>query len=124
VLIVAPLAVAEQTVAEAAKFGIPGIAYAAGRRACRVRSGRSPTTTAPTASTWATSPASCSTKARSSRASDGKTRAGLTEACADRPLPPLLHATPAPNDWTEIGQHAEFLGVMSRQGNAGDVFRP
>jgi hypothetical protein len=44
---------------------------------------------------------------------DGATRADLTEGCRDTPYLLCASATPAPNDWTELGQHAEFLGVMS-----------
>ena len=47
------------------------------------------------------------------KAHDGKTRQALTVACADVPYLLPASATPAPNDWTEIGQHSEFLGVMS-----------
>ncbi len=44
---------------------------------------------------------------------DGKTRRQLTEMFATTPYRLACTATPAPNDLTEIGQHAEFLGVMT-----------
>lgn len=50
------------------------------------------------------------------KAFDGKTRTSLIEACADVPYRLAATATPAPNDFTELGNHAEFLGVMSVTG--------
>ena len=44
---------------------------------------------------------------------DGKTRRQLTEMFAHTPYRLACTATPAPNNITEIGQHAEFLGVMT-----------
>ena len=43
----------------------------------------------------------------------GKTRQKLTEMFANTPYRLCGTATPAPNDDAEIGQHAEFLGIMS-----------
>jgi hypothetical protein len=37
----------------------------------------------------------------------------LTEACINVPWKLCCTATPAPNDYAELGQHAEFLGVMT-----------
>ena len=48
------------------------------------------------------------------KAINGKTRRKLTEACQDIPYRLCCTATPAANDETEIGNHAEFLGVCSR----------
>ena len=45
---------------------------------------------------------------------DGKTRAHLTEAFRATPYRLCCTATPAPNDWTELGQQAAFLGMMTR----------
>ena len=42
----------------------------------------------------------------------GKTTRALIEAFRDTPYRLCATATPAPNDHMEIGQHAEFLGVM------------
>ncbi len=44
---------------------------------------------------------------------DGKTRTALIAACKDVPFRLAATATPAPNDYMELGNHAEFLGVMS-----------
>lgn len=44
---------------------------------------------------------------------DGKLRHLLTEMFKDTPYRLCCTATPAPNDITEIGRHAEFLGIMS-----------
>jgi len=41
----------------------------------------------------------------------GKTRWMLTEVFSNTPYRLCCTATPAPNDFTELGQHAEFLGV-------------
>lgn len=41
----------------------------------------------------------------------GKTRRDLTEKFARTPYRLCCTATPSPNDFTELGQHAEFLGV-------------
>lgn len=42
----------------------------------------------------------------------GATTRDLIRLCAHIPFRLEASATPAPNDYTEIGQHAEFLGVM------------
>lgn len=44
---------------------------------------------------------------------DGKYRNKLIEDCASVPFRLAATATPAPNDFMELGNHAEFLGVMS-----------
>jgi hypothetical protein len=44
---------------------------------------------------------------------DGHYRTKLIEACASIPFRLAATATPAPNDFMELGNHAEFLGVMS-----------
>lgn len=44
---------------------------------------------------------------------DGHYRSRLIEACANIPFRLAATATPAPNDFMELGNHAEFLGVMS-----------
>lgn len=43
----------------------------------------------------------------------GSTTRALIEAFRDTPFKMAATATPAPNDHMEIGQHAEFLGVMN-----------
>lgn len=44
----------------------------------------------------------------------GKIRTALIESFAETPYRLACTATPAPNDFMEIGNHAEFLGVMTR----------
>jgi hypothetical protein len=48
------------------------------------------------------------------KAFDGKTRTQLIEAFAVTPWRLACTATPAPNDFTELGNHAEFLGIKAR----------
>lgn len=43
----------------------------------------------------------------------GKYRNAIIEACSDVAFRLAATATPAPNDFMELGNHAEFLGVMS-----------
>lgn len=45
----------------------------------------------------------------------GKTRRDLTESFKGTPYRLCCTATPAPNDFTELGQHAEFLGICTAQ---------
>jgi hypothetical protein len=45
---------------------------------------------------------------------DGKTRTQIIESFVRTPYKLACTATPAPNDFMELGNHAEFLGVMSR----------
>ena len=47
------------------------------------------------------------------KSTDGKYRTALIEACHSIPFRLAATATPAPNDFMELGNHAEFLGVMS-----------
>lgn len=112
VCILTPLAVAEQTVLEAEKFEIDGVAYAADQSAAKT----------PIVVTnydrahlfdFAKFGGVVLDESSILKAHDGKTRVDLQERCARVPYLLPATATPAPNDWTEIGQHAEFLGVMS-----------
>ena len=53
---------------------------------------------------------------------DTKTFSSLTEAYRDTPFKLPATATPAPNDWTELGTHAEFLGICTRQEMLAEFF--
>ena len=53
---------------------------------------------------------------------DSKSFRKLTEAFAGVPYRLCATATPAPNDWTEFGTHAEFLGVCSRPEMLAEFF--
>jgi superfamily II DNA or RNA helicase len=111
VLILCPLAVAEQTVAEAQKFGIEGVAYAADQAAV---------TTDIVVTNYERFEkfdidrfaGIVLDESGIIKSHDGKTRKLLTESCATVPWKLCCSATPAPNDYTELGQHSEFLGVM------------
>ncbi|AHX12921.1 helicase [Dyella jiangningensis] len=54
--------------------------------------------------------------------SDTKTLAALLQAFASTPFKLCATATPAPNDWTELGTHAEFLGICSRAEMLAEYF--
>ena len=45
---------------------------------------------------------------------DGKTKAKIIDMFKFTPYKLACTATPAPNDYMELGNHAEFLGIMSR----------
>ena len=45
---------------------------------------------------------------------DGKTRSLIIEAFSRTPFRLAATATPSPNDYMELGNHSEFLGVMTR----------
>lgn len=47
------------------------------------------------------------------KSTDGKYRSKLIAECSKIPFRLAATATPAPNDFMELGNHAEFLGVMS-----------
>jgi SNF2 family DNA or RNA helicase len=44
---------------------------------------------------------------------NGKTRKRLTDRFADTPYKLCCTATPSPNDYSEFGQHADFLGICT-----------
>jgi hypothetical protein len=46
------------------------------------------------------------------KSTDGHYRTRLIEACQQIPFRLAATATPAPNDFMELGNHAEFLGIM------------
>ncbi len=48
------------------------------------------------------------------KAYDGKTRTAIIESFRQTPFRLACTATPSPNDYMELGNHAEFLGVMTR----------
>jgi len=114
VLLLTPLAVAGQMVDEAAKFGLQA-------RQCAsqtdVRPGITVTNYAKLHHFDLSRFAGVILDESSIlKAFDGKTRRILVEQCAQVPYRLAATATPAPNDFTELGNHAEFLGVMSLSG--------
>ncbi len=112
VLILAPLAVAQQTRREGEKFGIPV-------NVCRDQSDVKPGINItnyemlphfdPSAFQGVVLDESSILKAF-----DGKTRTAIIESFDRTPYRLACTATPAPNDHMELGNHAEFLGIMSR----------
>jgi len=53
---------------------------------------------------------------------DTKTLRTLLQAFTQTQFKLCATATPAPNDWTELGTHAEFLGVCTRQEMLAEFF--
>lgn len=53
---------------------------------------------------------------------DAKSFGLLTAAFRDTPFRLPATATPAPNDWTELGTHAEFLGICTRAEMLAEFF--
>lgn len=111
-LIVAPLSVARQTVAEAAKLGID-VRYA--RKQADVSSMITITNYEMVEHFDAAFfQAVVLDESSILKGLDGKTRARLTEMFAGTTYRLCCTATPAPNDITELANHAEFLGIMRR----------
>lgn len=110
VLILAPLAVAEQTVREAARFGIES-AYRREDRGDRITVANYEMLDRfdPSAFVGVVLDESSILKSF-----DGSTRTAIIEAFRDTRFRLACTATPAPNDYTELGNHSEFLGVQSR----------
>ncbi len=113
-LIVAPLAVARQTVREGALIGVP-ITYA-----------RSQADAAPSGITitnyemlHAFDPsvfgAVVLDESSILKNFEGKVRTQLIRSFRDTPYRLCATATPAPNDIAELANHAEFLGIMKRE---------
>ena len=113
VLILAPLAVSEQTIDEGAKFGIEVKRVPQG---CDV----------PDSGVWITNyermdsidfselHALVLDESSILKAHDGKTRQRIIDAAQGIPYRLSCTATPSPNDFEELGNQCEFLGVMSR----------
>lgn len=120
VLILAPLAVAGQMVREATKFGIPA-------KQCSEQSDVSPGITVTNYEKihkfdLTTFDGVVLDESSILKSFDGKTRTMLIDSCKDIPFRLCATATPAPNDFTELGNHAEFLGVMSVHGMQATFF--
>ena len=113
VLILAPLAVSEQTIEEGAKFGI---------EVQRVPHGQD----IPGPGVWITNYERMDSidytalhglvldESSILKAHDGKTRQRIIDAAQGVPYRLSCTATPSPNDFEELGNQCEFLGVMTR----------
>ncbi len=111
VLILTPLAVAEQTIEEGLKFGIkvhgvrkqedvgPGLNIANYEILHHFDPSRFGAIVLDESSIL--------------KSFDGKTRKQLMEFSKDIPYKLACTATPSPNDYMELGNHSEFLGIMS-----------
>lgn len=120
VLILAPLAVAEQTSEEGSTIGVPvtharadadiraGINITNYERMHRFDAGRFAGVVLDESSII--------------KHHDAKTFRLLTDAFAATHYKLCATATPAPNDWTELGTHAEFLGIRSRTEMLAEFF--
>jgi superfamily II DNA or RNA helicase len=112
VLLLAPLAVSHQFAREAAKFGVPA----------RVVKDRADVGPGINVTNYHKlhhfDPAAFGAVALDESSIlknyTAATRTELIDAFRDTPYRLALTATPSPNDHTELGNHAEFLGVMSR----------
>lgn len=110
VLVLTPLAVAQQTVAEGQKFGIE-CQYAREDNGARIV-----VTNYEMLDRFDASEFQGVVLDESSilKAYDGKTRTQIIETFQHTPFRLACTATPSPNDMMELGNHSEFLGVMSR----------
>ena len=120
ILILAPLAVAQQTVAEAADCGVsinhahdaadvkPGINITNYDRLHRFDASRFVGVVLDESSVI--------------KHHTSKTLQALLDAFRTTPYRLCATATPAPNDWTELGTHAEFLGIRSRAEMLAEFF--
>ena len=113
VLILAPLAVSEQTIEQGAVFGI---------EVQRVPHGGTPTGPGVWITNYERMDAVDFTELHGLvldessilKAHDGKTRARIIESAQGVPYRLSCTATPSPNDFDELGNQCEFLGVMTR----------
>jgi superfamily II DNA or RNA helicase len=110
VLILAPLAVAQQTIREANKFGIVA-AYA--RETC---SAKITVTNYEMLSHFSAADYQGIVLDESSilKSFDGVFRNLIIDTFSKTPYRLACTATPAPNDYMELGNHSEFLGALSR----------
>lgn len=113
VLIVAPLAVSEQTIREAQKFGIKSIAYSGDGN---LRGEHITITNYERLEKFSPDEFEGIVLDESSiiKSYTGKYRNMLVDSWTRVPFRLCCTATPAPNDFMELGNHAEFLGIMKR----------
>ena len=120
VLILAPLAVAQQTAGEGAAIGIH-VTHA--RSGDQVRSGINITNYD---RLHLFNPARFGAvvldESSIIKHHTAKTLQQLIDAFIATPYKLCATATPAPNDWTELGTHAEFLGIRSRMEMLAEFF--
>ena len=111
VLILAPLAVSAQTVREGEKFGVK-VGYARSDEQIKERI---------TITNYEMLPhfnvdrftGVVLDESSILKSYDGKTRTAIVNGFSQTPFRLACTATPAPNDYMELGNHSQFLGVMS-----------
>lgn len=119
-LIIAPLSVARQTVREGRKLGL-GVHYT--RAGGDVVDGLNITNYEMIRNfDFGTFQSIVLDESSILKSLTGKTRRKLTDLCRDVPYRLCCTATPAPNDYVELGNHAEFLGVCTRAEMLGMFF--
>ena len=121
VLILAPLAVAPQTVAEGAEIGVPVLhvrdqSQIAGPAIYITNYDRLHLFDPAVFGALVLDESSCI------KHHTAKMFAHLCEAFRRTPYKLCATATPAPNDWTELGTHAEFLGICTRAEMLAEYF--
>lgn len=120
-IILAPLAVAQQTVGEAARWGHVA-------KYCRSQADVDPGVITVTnyERLGGFNPAAFDVvvldESSILKSYDGKVRTAIIEAFGQTPYRLACTATPAPNDIAEIANHAEFLGLMTRAGMLATYF--
>lgn len=110
VLILAPLAVSEQTIEQGSTFGIDVSRYA-GQTADGIYITNYERIDEAFATEWAGIVLDESSILKSH---DGKTRTKIIDYAQGIPYRLSCTATPSPNDFEELGNQCEFLGVMTR----------
>jgi superfamily II DNA or RNA helicase len=118
VLILTPLAVAQQTVAEGERFGIE-TEYARHDTGARILVTNYEMLHAFDPSLFV---GVVLDESSILKAYDGKTRNQLIRSFQSTPYRLACTATPAPNDFTELGNHCEFLGVKLRTEMLSEFF--
>lgn len=111
VLILAPLSVAQQTVQEADKFGVEAAYSRDGKPAGRITTANYEMLHHFCAKDFA---AVVLDESSILKAVDGKTRTQIIETFRDTEFRLACTATPAPNDFMELGNHSQFLGIMNQ----------
>lgn len=113
VVVLAPLAVSEQTIEQGRTFGI---------EVQRIPAGETPTEPG----IWITNYERINAidfdsltgivldESSILKSHDGKTRTAIIDSCQSIPYRLSCTATPSPNDFEELGNQCEFLGVMTR----------
>lgn len=118
VLILTPLAVAQQTVAEGVRFGV-ATEYTRHDTGAHIIVTNYEMLHAFDATQFA---GIVLDESSILKAYDGRTRTQLIQAFAQTPYRLACTATPAPNDFTELGNHAEFLGIKTRMEMLSEFF--